>query len=934
MKANLNYTSIVCTFLFTLMMLIVVPAQGWATTSPPGWENVQKAKDYRDAGELIAAVIELKNALQKNPENLEARVLLGRVYLQMNKGAEAEKELRRARELGLERAAVITLLGQAFLIQGKLSELFEQVTVSDGFSDKVKAEVYALRGEAFLVEGDLDEAASAVQKSLHLRPQLARALLVQARMAMINGDVKTARQNIQTVLSGDPANVTGLSLLGDLEQSQGDLVKAEAAYGKVMQHSFDYSLAQLKRAMVRIELDDYVGAESDINALKKAVPDHAGVSYAEGLLSFRQRDAAKASAAFEKVLNQQPRNLSAVFYLGVSHYIQGNVQQAEHHLDRYVSARPGAVRASTLLGMTRLQIGDLAGAEKVLRPVSLSRPDDSLVLKTLGKILVAQGKVEEGNKYLAKAVTLQPDSAGDRVDLAIGLLRSGQEEAGIKELETAISLDPAMRQADILLIREYLQTGEFDKALTASEHLLAKWPESPAPLILKGMAYAGKGDIDKTRAAFEQVLKLQPGEPSAAANMAALELSAGQFDSARDYYQQVLKYHPGHLQTLLKLAQMESQAGNEEEARARLDEAVRANPDALQPRILIARVHLAAGNPLKALVSLREVQEKHEGNPAYLEVLGEAQAASGESASAVRIFKKLVELTPRSARAHYLLAHAYGMNKDDAGLRDALFKGLDHEPNHPLAAGVIELYVKSAPSLEETEKRIDELKLAQPEHPQVANLEGQLALNQNMPGKAIEIFSGLRERFPHESLWVLKLAHAQWQSGEYQVHLEILSEWLKQQPQDVTAQFMQANSYLQLERNAEAKAAFSKVIELSPNNAVALNNLAWLLRKDDPQQAMVYAEKAQQLNPNDAGIMDTLGVVLIERGEAARAVEVLQEAAKVRPDMLAIKYHLATALAKQGDKENARKELKRILRQERDFPEREEAQALLLELGH
>jgi len=915
------------------LFIAIQPGQAVATMNPPGWEDTQKAKGYRDSGKLPSAVIEFKNALQKNPNNAEARLLLGQTYLQMGKYPEAEKELRRARKLILDKSPVIIPLGEALLKQGKVSELFEQVTISDNFADSLKAEIYALRGEAFLAEGNLDKADSALKQSLKFKPKLNRALLVQVRLAMINRNLDLARDKLEQVLSDKPDSVLGWSLSGDLQQIRGDYTKAEEAYSKAMQYSYEHSAVQLKRALVRIELKDYAGAASDITALKKLIVNNPGVNFAEGLLSFRQKDAAKAQAAFERVLNQQPRNMMAIFYLGVSNYALGNMAQAENYLQRFTSTRPKSIKASILLGLTRLQTGDFEGVEKVLRPVLAIRKNDPIVLNTLGKALVAQGKNKEGNEYLSKAVSLQPDSASDRVDLAISLLNMGEDESGINELETAIELNPNLRQADMLVIQTYLQNGEFDKALAASDRLAAKWPDSSAPLTLKGMAYAGKEDLEKARIAFTQALKKQPGEPSAAGNLAVLELSLGHADKARGYYQQVIEHYPDHLKTLLKLAQLESQLGNEVKARFWLDEAIKTNPDALQPRLMLARVELGKGKATNALASLRQVEDKYKNNPAFIVLQGESQMADGQAASAVKTFQKLVNVRPNLAEAHYKLAFAYSANNDQAGLKEALFSGLKLQSNHPQAGRVMALYVSSAANLEESAKRVAELANVEPEHKRVLDLKAQLALKQSKPKEALAIYKDLQKRFPDEGALVLKLAQAQWLVGNRKGHFKTLSSWLKSHPNDVAAQFMLANAYLQLEQNDDAKKAFTKVIELTPNNVVALNNLAWLLRESDSEKALMYAEKAQQLNPKDAGIMDTLGVILLEQGKTERAVTVLQKAASIRPDMLTIKYHLATALVKHGKKETARNELSWILKDKKDFPEREKAQALFADLS-
>ena len=67
--------------------------------------GLDKARDSFAKGDIKAAGIELKNALQKDPGNAEARLLLGELYLKLGNGLAAEKEFRRAQELGTIRCA-------------------------------------------------------------------------------------------------------------------------------------------------------------------------------------------------------------------------------------------------------------------------------------------------------------------------------------------------------------------------------------------------------------------------------------------------------------------------------------------------------------------------------------------------------------------------------------------------------------------------------------------------------------------------------------------------------------------------------------------------------------------------------------------------------------------------------------------------------------
>ena len=61
---------------------------------------IRSAREYQAKGEHQAAIIQLKNALQKQPDSAEARFLLGESSLIIGEPATAEKEFRKAEEFG------------------------------------------------------------------------------------------------------------------------------------------------------------------------------------------------------------------------------------------------------------------------------------------------------------------------------------------------------------------------------------------------------------------------------------------------------------------------------------------------------------------------------------------------------------------------------------------------------------------------------------------------------------------------------------------------------------------------------------------------------------------------------------------------------------------------------------------------------------------
>ena len=102
---------------------------------------------------------------------------------------------------------------------------------------------------------------------------------------------------------------------------------------------------------------------------------------------------------------------------------------------------------------------------------------------------------------------------------------------------------------------------------------------------------------------------------------------------------------------------------------------------------------------------------------------------------------------------------------------------------------------------------------------------------------------------------------------------------------------------------------YQAIVAQQPDNAMVLNNLAWVSGELGDPKALSYAEKAAALAPTNPSVLDTLGMLLIKKGDVTQGLEKLQQAAQRAPNQSDIRLHLAKALIKAGDKEAARKEL-------------------------
>ncbi len=106
----------------------------------------------------------------------------------------------------------------------------------------------------------------------------------------------------------------------------------------------------------------------------------------------------------------------------------------------------------------------------------------------------------------------------------------------------------------------------------------------------------------------------------------------------------------------------------------------------------------------------------------------------------------------------------------------------------------------------------------------------------------------------------------------------------------------------------EMTASMKKVIELEPEHAQALNYLAytWAEAGKELDLAESYARKAASKESGDAFILDTLGWVLFKKGKFKEAVDVLEKAHGMQPEVSIISEHLGDVYIKLNMHSKAR----------------------------
>jgi len=919
--------------LIFILCLIVVPMvflSGCSKDKLTDSEYIQKAKDDMDEGKYRDGVIELKNALQVNPENPEARWLLGEIYLIVGDGFSAEKELRHAVKLGIDRREIILSLSQAMLMQGAFEQVLSEIEPKSVSVKSVAAKLYAMRAQAYVGLNKYQKAKSELEKGIKIDPKAMLVMIGRAQLAMSRRDEKSARKFLGQALSQYPESPEAWRLLGSLERSLAKIAPAEVAYSKAIELQYNNGVDYLNRAMLRVSLKDYVGAEEDVAAAEKIVQGHPGVSYVNGVLKFYKEQYSEALTFFESAIKFDEKYMPAIFYLGITHFKLKNYQQAEVYLGQFLNDNPKFNTARYFLSAVLYQDKSYSKAKEKLMPLLAADPENSQALLLMGNISFALGEAKEGIEYFRKSVEVKPENAESRVKLGMGLLLVDENlQEGAEQIEKALELDSTIFQADIVLALSHMKAGSIDDAIQVAEKFKIRQPESAMPSNLLGVIYLAAGDEVKAKKSFEEAVAFAPNDIAGMQNLAELSFRAKDLDRAGKLFQDVLEKDQGHLQALLRMADIEALRGQLSKSRLWLEKAVKENASALVPRLRLGRIFINEGRPLKAIMMLREIHEYYSAEPKFLQIFGEAQLASGNVELAVNIFKNLVKLQPDSADAHFYLANAFSFQKQFVASKNELKRALQLNPDHVRAQIAMLRMTVLDDRLDDAENMIAEMKKKNFQNIDLLLYEGLLRTQNRQFSKAINLYLQALDVSPRKSEAILGLAEALWVSGDRAQSLSKLEEWMKGNSSDVNVLSRLASLYVILGESSKAKTAYQSLIELMPDNAQAMNDLALLLESEDLDQSLIYAEKALNLSPESPDFMVTWGILLLKKAKFGQALGLFDKAIKLRPSDASLLYYRAEALLGNGEEERARAILERLLSNGEAFKEQVKARSLL-----
>ena len=135
------------------------------------------------------------------------------------------------------------------------------------------------------------------------------------------------------------------------------------------------------------------------------------------------------------------------------------------------------------------------------------------------------------------------------------------------------------------------------------------------------------------------------------------------------------------------------------------------------------------------------------------------------------------------------------------------------------------------------------------------------------------------------------------------------------EPKNVGFLLMAADIEMKGGDRAAALARCRSVLEIDDSNVPALNNQAYALAAEDPDEALKLAQRAMELAPDDAAVQDTLGWVYYRKALYQTAVGYLKTATAKEPTPQR-QFHLGMAYLKAGERDLGQRTIGAALKQD------------------
>lgn len=619
-------------------------------SGPTAAEFYESGVAFREAGDLDKALVEFKNALQREPENPDISWTIGQIEEEQGDVSTAFRYYLRSADPTLGHLKSQVRVTELLLASGMLGEAASRANLALGLSPN-NPDLLGLRAAVHQMRGDLDLARKDATHALRSEPGHGGASAVLATLWMSEGRFERAATVLEEAIDEDDPDPRLLRLLGTAHAGARDSGAAEAEFRRLI-------------------------------ALEPADPDHRA-ALASLLASAGDVDAG------EEVLMEgldHPDADREAMSMALVEFLANNrgPEVAVDRLQTLIGKNPESSRFDLALATLQARLGEPEAAVETLAAAMdrlTGSPERLTIGGALAQYLMAMG---EGQKALDVVEGVLAEDADQIAALTVrAALHSngGRNQKAIADLDRILSVDRRNVVAMQMLADIHRRMERPAEAVAVLEDLVEAAPQNERARLQLADMLRATGNEARADELLQEQVRRNPGSTAAWKSIARNAFKREDWQEAKRAVARLEDIPGADRERLRLVAELAAAQSTYPEAAKGFRDLVEMTEDTVLDRaalVAFTQSSLAGGMAEPAAGFLEDVAERRKGAEAALayRLLAQVHEQAERSDAAAGALRAAVREHPAEASAYVTLARLKALGGDPEGAYDLLDEGL------------------------------------------------------------------------------------------------------------------------------------------------------------------------------------------------------------------------------------------------------------------
>ncbi|EHJ05350.1 tetratricopeptide repeat protein, partial [Marinobacter manganoxydans] len=527
--------------------------------------HISRAETYADQGQYRSALLEVRNAIQTDPNNVEHIVRLAELYLDIGAYEQASELLQPWLEEHTESVALT--LARAYVNQRKQLSATETLATYTPGSPEEQLEASLIRAEALRLSGEVPEALALFRNLSDSNSSNVKAITGLARSHLDMNQTGQAIEAVEQWVAANGKHPAPLYWKGVAQYRENQLEVASetltdavtvipttdvflpirrdilTSLSRVLTEQGKITEAQVYNRILAENLD--TGAQEQGNAVIAAI---------------RDGNIEEAKATLRDMLKLDPDNEQVALMLGALTAGTGDLEEGTRLLTENLDPETTPTQFIRAATMAQIDAGDREQALRDLDRAIKARPNDNDLLAMHGILALSLPEHEEaGVASLSKAISNEPERVRLRLALAQHHIRKNQPEQALGQLRMAFTANPADWNTTGTYLNLLIQQGETTEAEEIRDSLLNGYGDQPRAVLLASMADARMGNLAEATQRLESLVSEDPQLQAPKIALAMLYTQNGENDKAITQLLDAARITPDAIQPLQQAGQIYAQ---------------------------------------------------------------------------------------------------------------------------------------------------------------------------------------------------------------------------------------------------------------------------------------------------------------------------------------------------------------------------------------